>query len=121
MLFERIKKLADAQGKSINDVENDLKYSQNTLYRLKRSNPSATKLEELANYFQVSTDYLLGRTDYKNVMSINETTQSYDTGKNIGTTLAAHAKDRNHEITPEETDRIIAYLDGIIDADQNKK
>lgn len=62
-LFDRIKLLAEKQKKSINDVENDLGYSKNTLYRLKRTNPSAKKLEEIADYFQVSTDYLLGRTD----------------------------------------------------------
>ena len=62
-LFERVKELAEKQGKSINDVENDLNYSQNTLYRLKRTNPSAKKLEELADYFKVSTDYLLGRNN----------------------------------------------------------
>lgn len=60
-LFERIQFLANKQGKSVNDVEADLGYSKNTLYRLKRTNPSAKKLEELADYFNVSTDYLLGR------------------------------------------------------------
>lgn len=69
MLFERIKFLANKQGKSINDVERDLKYSQNTLYRLKTTNPSAKKLEELADYFNVSTDYLLGRTDDQSIDS----------------------------------------------------
>lgn len=68
-LFERIKFLANKQGKSINDVEKDLKYSQNTLYRLKTTNPSAKKLEELADYFHVSTDYLLGRTDNQSIDS----------------------------------------------------
>lgn len=62
-LFEKIKFLADKQGKSINDVENDLEYAKNTLYRLKKNKPGSEKLEELANYFHVSTDYLLGRTD----------------------------------------------------------
>ncbi|WP_125573136.1 helix-turn-helix domain-containing protein [Levilactobacillus huananensis] len=62
-LFDRIKLLAENQKKSINDVENDLGYSKNTLYRLKRTNPSAKKLEELADYFHVSTDYLLSRTN----------------------------------------------------------
>lgn len=62
-LFERVKFLAKKQGKSINDVEKELNYSQNTLYRLRTTNPSAKKLEELADYFHVSADYLLGRTD----------------------------------------------------------
>ncbi|VDG18273.1 XRE family transcriptional regulator [Lactobacillus brevis] [Lactiplantibacillus mudanjiangensis] len=62
-LFERIKFLAEKQGKSINDVEGELGYAKNTLYRLKKTNPSAKKLEEIADHFGVSTDYLLGRTD----------------------------------------------------------
>lgn len=66
-LFERLKFLAKKQGKSINDVENDMGYSKNTLYRFKNTNPSAKKLQEIADYFQVSADYLLGRTDNPNL------------------------------------------------------
>lgn len=62
-LFERLKLLAKKQGQSINDVEEKMGYSKNTLYRLRTTNPSAKKLQELADYFGVSTDYLLGRTD----------------------------------------------------------
>lgn len=61
--FERIKFLADRQKKSLNKVEEDLGYGKNVLYRLKNTSPSADRLQELADYFDVSTDYLLGRTD----------------------------------------------------------
>lgn len=44
-----------------------------------------------------------------------------DTKSKFTGTLAAHAADRNHEFTSDEVDRIIGYLDGIIDADQAKK
>ncbi|WP_063697021.1 helix-turn-helix domain-containing protein [Pediococcus inopinatus] len=108
-LFERIKFLANKQGKSINDVESELNYSQNTLYRLKRTNPSAKKLEELADYFDVSTDYLLGRTD-----------TPYPAKHSKLDTLAAHAADRNHKFTDAEIDQMQAYLDGIIDASRKK-
>jgi transcriptional regulator with XRE-family HTH domain len=66
-VFDRIKNLADKQGKSINDVELDLGYSKNTLYRLKKNMPGSEKLQEIADYFHVSTDYLLGRTDDPNL------------------------------------------------------
>ncbi|QED60889.1 helix-turn-helix transcriptional regulator [Enterococcus durans] len=66
-LFDRIKYLAKKQGKSINDIEREMGYSQNTLYRLKTTNPSSKKLQEIADHFQVSTDYLLGRTDNPNI------------------------------------------------------
>ena len=61
--FDKIKELADKQGISINVLEEKLGYGTNTLYRLKRSNPSSKVLREIADYFHVSTDYLLGRTD----------------------------------------------------------
>ncbi|WP_430597349.1 helix-turn-helix domain-containing protein [Enterococcus sp. AZ177] len=61
--FERIKLLAKNQGKSLNKVEEELGYGKNVLYRLKNSNPSTERLEEIADYFDVSVDYLLGRTD----------------------------------------------------------
>jgi transcriptional regulator with XRE-family HTH domain len=64
-IFERLKKLCDDRKISINDLEKALGYSKNTLYRLKTQTPGADKLQKIADYFNVSTDYLLGRTDVK--------------------------------------------------------
>ncbi|MCB2830320.1 helix-turn-helix domain-containing protein [Streptococcus dysgalactiae] len=61
--FERIKELAKKQGLSINSLEEKMGYSRNTIYALKRNKPGSEKLQEIADYFHVSTDYLLGRTD----------------------------------------------------------
>lgn len=63
--FERIRNLCKDRKISINDLENALGYSKNTLYRLKTQTPGADKLEAIADYFNVSTDYLLGRTNQK--------------------------------------------------------
>lgn len=84
--FERIKELAKKQGKSLNKVEEDLGYGKNVLYRLKNSNPSTERLQEIADYFDVSVDYLLGREEKetpKHVdLSENVTVFSFD-GKEI--------------------------------------
>ncbi|MHC5226925.1 helix-turn-helix domain-containing protein [Enterococcus sp. LJL99] len=61
--FEIVKKLADAQKISIVELEEKLDFSKNSLYSWKKNKPSAEKLEKVADYFNVSTDYLLGRTD----------------------------------------------------------
>jgi raw score 17.76 len=61
--FEKIKELAKKRGKSLGQVEEDLCYGRNTLYKIKNSTPNAERIAEIANYFNVSTDYLLGRTD----------------------------------------------------------
>lgn len=67
MLFERIKKLSEERGKSIQQVAIDLGFGENYFYRWKKQSPSSAYLDQVANYFNVSTDYLLGRTDYKNL------------------------------------------------------
>lgn len=71
--FERIKELARKQGKSLNKVEEELGYGKNVLYRLKYSNPSAERLQEIADYFNVSVDYLLGREDDPHSSRVTET------------------------------------------------
>lgn len=60
-IFERIKELADKQGKSLQKVSEDLGLSQNYIYNLKGAkSPAADKLALIANYFNVSVDHLLG-------------------------------------------------------------
>lgn len=61
--YEKIKELADKRGISLTKLEEDLGYSRNTLYKLKSQKPNAERISEIADYFNVSTDYLLGRTD----------------------------------------------------------
>lgn len=61
--YEKIKELADNRGISLMKLEEDLGYSRNTLYKLKSQKPNAERISEIADYFNVSTDYLLGRTD----------------------------------------------------------
>lgn len=62
-LFERISELTKKQGKSLKDVAEELGLSRHAFYSWKTSSPKAESLEKVANYFNVTTDYLLGRTD----------------------------------------------------------
>lgn len=71
--FEKIKELAKKQGKSLGQIEEDLGYGRNTLYKIKNSTPNAERISEIASYFNVSTDYLLGRTDNPNIAKDDET------------------------------------------------
>ncbi|HCN73874.1 XRE family transcriptional regulator [Pseudolactococcus plantarum] len=61
--FERVKFLANKQGKSLNKVEEDLGFAKNSLYALKRNKPSIDRIVKLADYFHVTDAYLLGRVD----------------------------------------------------------
>ncbi|GAB6638557.1 helix-turn-helix transcriptional regulator [Streptococcus uberis] len=62
-VFEKVKELCDKHGISLNTLEENLGYGRNSLYSLKNKKPNAERLQEIADYFNVSTDYLLGRTD----------------------------------------------------------
>lgn len=64
--FDRVKMLADKRKISIVELEEKLNFSKNSLYAWKKSKPSIDKLNAVADYFNVSTDYLLGRTDDPN-------------------------------------------------------
>ncbi|HEQ9809670.1 TPA: helix-turn-helix transcriptional regulator, partial [Streptococcus pyogenes] len=61
--FEKIKELCKQRGITLIQLEETLGYSRNTLYKLKTQKPNAERIAEIADYFNVSTDYLLGRTD----------------------------------------------------------
>ncbi|HEL1973301.1 TPA: helix-turn-helix transcriptional regulator [Streptococcus suis] len=80
--FEKIKELADSHGISINKLEERLGYSRNTIYNLKTKKPNAERIAEIADYFNVSTDYLLGRTDNPRIVS-DETEKFYFEGKEV--------------------------------------
>lgn len=69
-LFERIQNLAIKRDKTLKDVSLELGYSKNYLYTLRKQVPNADKLAAIACYFQVSTDYLLGRTDNPSVNNL---------------------------------------------------
>lgn len=73
--FERIKELAKKRGVNLQKVSEDLGFSTNYLYSLKnKKTPSAEHLAKIAEYFNVSTDYILGRTDNPNLPSESVTT-----------------------------------------------
>lgn len=76
--FEKIKELADKKGISINRLEEQLGFSRNTIYNMKTKKPNAERVAAIADYFNVSTDYLLGRTDNPRIAS-DDTASEYTT------------------------------------------
>ena len=61
--FEKIKELCKKRGITIGTLEEKLGLSRNSIYTIKSKKPSAERIQTIADYFNVSTDYLLGRTD----------------------------------------------------------
>ncbi len=61
--YERVKKLAIARKMSIAELERVLNLSNGMISKWGKSKPNSEPLSKVADYFDVSTDYLLGRTD----------------------------------------------------------
>ncbi|HEL1839179.1 TPA: helix-turn-helix transcriptional regulator [Streptococcus suis] len=80
--YEKIKELAENQGISLNKLEEKLGYSRNTIYNMRKSTPNSERIAEIADYFNVSTDYLLGRTDNPRIAS-DEPEKFYFEGKEV--------------------------------------
>lgn len=61
--FDRVKKLADKQKISIVELEEKLGLGRNSLYSWKKKTPNGENLRKVGDFFGVTTDYLLGRTE----------------------------------------------------------
>lgn len=62
-IVARIKALADEKNLPISEVEKLSNLTNGAIRRWDNSKPSVEKLAAVATLFNVSTDYLLGRTD----------------------------------------------------------
>lgn len=61
--FTRVKELVEKSGLTFTALERKLQFSNYTLKRWENSAPKLDNLVTFANYFDVSIDYLLGRTN----------------------------------------------------------
>ncbi|HER7095368.1 TPA: helix-turn-helix transcriptional regulator [Streptococcus pyogenes] len=107
LAFDRIKELADKQGISLNELELKLNFSTNYLYSLKKGNPKSDRLQEIADYFHVSTDYLLGRTDNPAIAKDGHASVAIDLKKNAEETFFFDG----HELNDEDIDLITSILE----------
>lgn len=68
MISARLKKLREEAGLSQKDLAKRLDVASSTIamYESNKRTPDANMLEKIADFFEVSVDYLLGRTRNKN-------------------------------------------------------
>ena len=109
--FEKIKELAKKRGKSLGQVEEDLGYGRNTLYKIKNSTPNAERITEIASYFHVSTDYLLGRTDNPTIASDDKENAYLGPAE---TELVAAFRNQTQNMTEEEKVRFNKAIESLM-------
>lgn len=60
-ILDRIKELCSKRGITVSQLENEIGVGKNSIYRWKNNIPSMEKIIKVADYFNVPTDYILGR------------------------------------------------------------
>ncbi|PRS24245.1 transcriptional regulator [Bacillus sp. GBSW2] len=71
-LVKRIKGLCDEKKVTFAEVERQIGISNGQIRRWDNVSPKSETLQKVADYFDVSTDYLLGRTEVKRSFDLTE-------------------------------------------------
>lgn len=105
-IYDRIKDLANERGISIRELETQLNFSNGTMSKWKDS-AGSSKIEKVADYFNVTTDYLIGRNQTPKDATKQEALALEKILQNdAGLTYTAEA------VTPED----LAAIEGMIAA-----
>ena len=113
---KRIKEIAKIQNSSIKEILTKAGLSQNTLSNMKTSMPKVDNIAKIADYLDVSVDYLLGRTDEQtttyhanNVSSSFVQNDSAVTLGSVSVASAFHNNSSDISSSKEETEILNIY------------
>lgn len=115
-LVEKIKVLCKEQKISIAELERKTGISNGQIRKWDVSTPGSDKLEAIADYFDVSVDYLLGRTDKKRYydltekdeLSIQRELKKIINGEDVDNAFAAFDGKILDELNEEDRELLIA-------------
>jgi transcriptional regulator with XRE-family HTH domain len=63
-IVENIKLLCKNANTSIPKLEKELNFGNGSIYNWDKNSPATERLQKVADYFKVSTDYLLGKNEF---------------------------------------------------------
>lgn len=114
-IIQRIDQLSEKQGISRNKMLQACGLSKSVVDNLKKgSMPSADKIEAMADFFGVSTDYLLGKTDIPKIQTQSLDTLLSELDQPEQVIIMRKGKDGGQEvktISQEKYDRILKLLE----------
>ncbi|MEG0078351.1 MULTISPECIES: helix-turn-helix domain-containing protein [Enterococcus] len=106
-LYERIKELAANKKISIRQLEETLKFGNGTINRWRTNTPGIDKIQKVADYFGVSVDYLLGRTN-DTKMKVENIVTDADLDKILDGVMSFDGK----PLTDEDREAVRAFMQG---------
>ena len=106
-MVDRIRELCKNTNDTFASLEKKLEFGNGSIRKWDASAPSTEKLQKVADYFNVSTDYLLGRTPYKRPTDDPGLVWGY------GTLV--------RDLTPDELEQLKSYVEMMIKAHDSEK
>ncbi|QOG28076.1 helix-turn-helix domain-containing protein [Enterococcus gallinarum] len=71
-IVDRVKVLAAEKQITLAELERKLNFANSSIRRWGERTPGADKIQKVADFFDVSTDYLLGRTEKRRYYDLTE-------------------------------------------------
>ena len=107
VLTNRIKETCKDNGITIQKLLNDCQLSKGFIYDVERKNafPSCDKIARIADFFDVSVDYLLGRTDVPNIQKNSNSigrVSFHEVNDNNNTIASITSNREEAELSPTE-------------------
>lgn len=100
IIYTRIKGLCDERGITISRLETELDFSKATIRKWNGASvPMIDKLVTVADYFDVSVDYLAGRTDFRTMIDDYLANEEY-----------REAQRKLEKLTPDVQKRSISFF-----------
>lgn len=102
MFFERFKELCEEKQMTVTGFLKKMDWSTSKVTYWKTSPPSVDTINKIADYFNVSTDYLLGKIDIKKPVTTDDDGLSE---------LDLKIINDFQKLTPEGQKQVLAFLD----------
>ncbi|OTN86586.1 hypothetical protein A5819_003436 [Enterococcus sp. 7E2_DIV0204] len=114
-LFDRISELAKKQHISLKDLATTIGLSESAIYQWRTSSPKAETLKKVADYFEVSTDYLLGRTERKDPLPVSPLEEDFGNSENAKTSEYFAIQRKSRELTQKDQQRLLKIMEATFD------
>ena len=102
-MVDKIRRLCQAQGKSLFSLEKECGLGNGTINKWDRNSPSVAKVAAVADALGVSVSYLIGEQEKKPAPTDGD-----------GPTLDANLVERLIQLTPEEREKVEVFVQGMI-------
>lgn len=117
-LFERLQALAKKRGESVQEAAEKSGLSKNLFYKWKTSEPKGADLKKVADHFDVSVDYLLGRTPTptftrRDELDVQKTLEEMVEGLSDKNALS-YMKNGDAEISEEDAELLRSSLENAV-------